>query len=490
MSSITIHKGNDTTEYSFEPGSNLMELLRAAGLGISAPCGGHGLCGKCSVLLRKADECLEVNACGTVLTDDCEVFLPETESEILWNRAEASVRAESGFSGLGAAVDLGTTTVAVSLYELGSGRELGSLSRWNAQKAYGADVISRIGHCMGNDDVLVKMRELIRGQILDMLTRICAGAGKDPAGIKLGFLAGNTVMEHIFAGIPPDGIASAPYLPASYFDSGEKILVGEIPFYLSPCIAGYVGGDISAGILASGIGISGKKVLFIDAGTNGEIVLGDKNGFFCCAVASGPAFEGAGISCGMPAADGAICSVEIKGDGLEYQVIGGGEARGICGSGLLDLAACLLELGYIDESGCLEDDSGNDVFYITDDVYLSQRDVRCLQLAKAALSAGITRLTEISGTGMDEISEICLAGGFGTRLRSESAVRIGMLPESPADRIKAIGNTSLNGAAIALLNPSERGKLIEIKEKCRYLELSSDSRFNELFVEAMSFPEQ
>ena len=263
-----------------------------------------------------------------------------------------------------------------------------------------------------------------------------------------------------------------------------------IPVYLSPCIAGYVGGDITAGILAAGIDMAEETALFIDVGTNGEIVLGNRDGLYCCAVACGPAFEGAGISCGMPASDGAICSVETDGETLSYRVVGGGDATGICGSGLLDLAACLLELGYMDESGYLEDDGGENSFSVTHRVTLTQRDVRQLQLAKAAVRAGIERLTETAGIAIDSISRVYLSGGFGTRLRPESAVRIGMLPEIEPERITALGNTSLTGAAMALLDPSLRGRIQEIKGKCSYLELSSDARFNDLYVDAMSFTEQ
>ncbi len=487
MSRITVHMDNHKYEYSFTSGCDLLSFLRSNGYSVSAPCGGNGKCGKCRVMLRRGGRSEEVIACKTVLNEDCEVFLVSDSSDISWNKVSSAVRAEGQERGLGAAIDLGTTTVAVSLYELESGRALGSLSRWNAQKSFGADVISRIGHCM--DGGLPELCQLIREQIYDMMVELCRSADRPVSDIKTGFLAGNTVMEHIFAGISPDSIASAPYLPSSYFDSGEMIGLHGIPIHLSPCIAGYVGGDITAGILASGLHLSDEKVLFIDVGTNGEIVLGDKDGCFCCAVASGPAFEGAGISCGMPAGDGAISSFEIDGDELSYQVIGGGKPRGICGSGLLDLAACLLDTGYIDDGGCLEDDDGESVFYITEDVYIDRNDIRQLQLAKAAVSAGITRLTEMAGIELEDIGSVYLSGGFGTRLRGESAIRIGLLPAETAGKVKPIGNTSLTGAAMALVSRDERSRLTGIKQKCRYLELSSDARFNTLFVDAMSFPE-
>lgn len=490
MSSITVFRNNTGKTHDFVPGCSLLGFLRSGGYEISAPCGGNGLCGKCRVLLRTDGQIREVSACRTVLTGDCEVYLDSDASDIGWNGAGTDIPFEPGRTGFGAAVDLGTTTVAVSLYDLGTGRELGSLSRWNVQESFGADVISRIGHCMENPDGLKHLSTAIRGQILEMLGALCAENGIGLSDVSEGFLAGNTVMEHIFAGISPESIASAPFLPASYFDSGEQAVLGDIPFGISPCIAGYVGGDITAGIFSSGFFRSDKRVLFIDVGTNGEIVLGGAEGLVSCAVASGPAFEGAGISCGMPAANGAVNSVRMADDGFSFSVIGGGEAKGLCGSGLLDLAACLLEKGYIDESGYLENEEGENVFHLTDSVYLSQRDVRQLQLAKAAIAAGIARLLEIEGIGFDDIDALYLSGGFGTRLRGSSAVRLGMLPAELSGRIRPLGNTSLSGAAAALLNPSERKRLNEIKQKCRYLELSSDAAFSGRFIDEMSFPEQ
>ena len=254
-------------------------------------------------------------------------------------------------------------------------------------------------------------------------------------------------------------------------------------------MAGYVGGDITAGLLSTGLHEKAGKSLFIDVGTNGEMALGGRDGFVCCAVASGPAFEGAGIERGMSASFGAIHRVELTDGGLTYEVLGGGEAEGICGSGLLDLVACLLELGYLDESGCLaEDEHGEAVFYLTEKVYITQKDVRQLQLAKAAVAAGIKRLMQSEHATFSDIDALYLAGGFGNRLRPESAVRIGMLPRE----LLAVpcGNSALAGAEAALLNPAARETLREIQANCRYLELSSDAAFNDLFIEEMSFPEE
>lgn len=490
MSILRVHTNDTQDSFSFPEGVNLLEFLRTHGYNVTAPCGGFGRCGKCRVLYQTANGQKEVLACQTHLTEDCDVFLSEQQSEITWSPAEKQLFAEGDRNGYGVAVDLGTTTVSISLYDLATGKLSGTVSRWNDQGSFGADVISRIGYCRDHENGLKILSDCIRCQILAMLEQLCEQSNIDIRDISEGFLAGNTVMEHIFAGLSPDSIASAPYQPLSYFDAGQKTELKGIPFYLSPCIAGYVGGDITAGLLNGEVCRPDQNTLFIDVGTNGEIVLNTAGHMTACAVACGPAFEGAGIECGMPAAEGAVSRVSLTEDGLSFEVIGGGRAKGICGSGLLDLISCLLELGCIDESGRLEMEDGSDAFYLTEDVYITQKDVRQLQLAKAAVAAGIERLLQTCGLSCKEIDHLYLAGGFGTRLRPESAIRIGMLPPELEDRITPLGNTALSGASMALLKPSLRNELCRKKEQCAYLELSTDKGFIDCYTDAMSFPER
>lgn len=490
MSTIIVCNNYKKTEYSFRPGENLLAFLRARGYTLDAPCGGLGVCGKCRVRIRIGNETQTVLACKTALWEDCTVWLTEDDADLSWNDAEGGSIHSCAREGYGVAVDLGTTTVAVSLHDLQSGQLLGSLSEWNAQRGYGGDVITRIGLCIDRSDGLDTLGDAIRQQIGRMLDSLCRKHGIAKSGVTEAFLAGNTVMQHIFAGVSPASIAAAPFIPATYFDDGTPVVLDGLPFRLAPCVAGYVGGDITAGLLSCDLHTKSGKALFIDVGTNGEMALGGADGFTACAVASGPAFEGAGISCGMPAAFGAINKVELTDDGLTYEVLGGGEPRGICGSGILDLCACLLALGYIDESGCLEEDEdGEAVFYLTDTVYITQRDIRQLQLAKAAVRAGVRLLMQAESVTFNDLDALYLAGGFGNRLRPESAVAIGMLPAEMLGKIIPCGNSSLRGAQQALLDPAAIDALRGIKENCTYLELSSDPNFNECFVEEMSFPE-
>ena len=276
-------------------------------------------------------------------------------------------------------------------------------------------------------------------------------------------------MQHLFAGYSVRGIAAAPFRPETLFAApGDETLHG-VPVHFAPCVAGYVGGDITAGLLAAGLAELPGENLFLDIGTNGEMALGGRGGFVCCAVASGPAFEGAGITCGMPGVDGAISRVRYD-RGFLYDVIGGGEPKGLCGSGLLDLTAVLLRLGVIAPGGRLlppedapmplrryltRDDDGNGRFHLTPEVSLTAADVRNLQLAKAAVAAGIRVLLQQRGIAPEQVDGVYLAGGFGSYLDPESAMAIGMLPRACAGKLHTLGNTALAGAAALTLDPAQ-----------------------------------
>lgn len=482
MSSINIIQNGIKSCCEASEGANLLEVLRNAGYEVSAPCGGNGKCGKCLVNVD-GEECL---ACRTCVQNGMTVELKtEQGGEIRADETE-----NNDFTprqGIGAAVDLGTTTVAVKRFDLSTGREIETKTAWNAQKAYGADVISRAQYTMEHDDGLERLSGIIRSQIGEL----CSDADEV-------FVAGNTVMEHIAAGISPKSIALAPFKPETLFEEGGK----DEKFRFSPCVAGYVGGDITSGILACGLDRKPGKNLFLDIGTNGEMALGGENGFVSCAVACGPAFEGAGISCGMQSIKGAVNRVRIENGRPVYDVIGGGEIEGLCGSGLIDLLAVLLELEIVDETGRLlppdeapdgfedilkEDENENGEFHLTETVYLSAADVRQLQLAKAAVAAGIRVLTDSEGISLREVDALYLAGGFGSWLNVKNAVCIGMLPKELADRIVTVGNSSLKGAVQVLLKPEKFAELLDIQRNCRYIELSGNREFSDEFMEQMLF---
>ena len=312
MSRILVEYGGSTRALEALPGESLLDLLRRGGFPVSAACGGNGTCGKCKVRLGDGREVL---ACCTP-AEDCRVIIEENSGGVICTESAATARSVQAGKGLGAAVDIGTTTVAVKLFDLRDGRELGVKSAWNAQAPYGADVITRCQFIMEHEDGLERLSGLIREQVFGMAEELSRGAKIDEF-----FLAGNTVMEHVFMGLSPVSIAAAPFKPLSLFDSGEVFREKDGALYCAPCVAGYVGGDITAGLLASGLFEKDECSLFLDVGTNGEMALGGRDGFLCCAVASGPAFEGAGISCGMASAGGAISRVRWARGGPDFQVI-------------------------------------------------------------------------------------------------------------------------------------------------------------------------
>ena len=499
MYKILIRCGGEIREAAASSGETLLAVLQGAGVPVSAPCGGQGRCGKCRVMLRKDGAEQTVLACGTRVDGDCAVTLETQRGGAIVTAPEAEHAARSGRTGLGAALDLGTTTAVLELIDLQSGESRGLAAAWSALAAYGADVISRAQYCMEHPDGAATLRALLRGQTAALLRQL----GAEPRLLTELFVAGNTVMQHLYAGLDPSPIARAPFTPPTLFEGDPD----EPGLTYAPCVAGYVGGDITAGLLASELAEQPGRHLFLDIGTNGEMALGGRDGFLCCAVASGPAFEGAGITCGMPGLPGAVSRVRWTGAAPEFDVIGDGEAKGICGSGLIDLLAVLCEKRLITGGGLLlgpedapaeyaaclgEDERGNGVFYLTKDrrVFLTASDVRQLQLAKAAVAAGIRVLLKKSGLCVEEIDSLSLAGGFGNYLNVESAVKIGMLPAALQGKSRVLGNASLAGARLVLRDPDARAKLSAIQRACRYVELSGDADFNLEYTEQLYFYEE
>ena len=508
MAKITVCRGGESMTLEAAWDETLLDVLRRAGLAVNAPCGGSGKCGKCRVQVVSGTGDAEwVLACRTCAERDMEILLPATEQggAICGEGSEETLF--GGGTGYGAAVDIGTTTVVLQLYDLQTGTALGNRRDWNAQRPYGADVVTRMQYTMENENGLSRLTGLIREQVFGMLDDLCSGAGIDPAEVHTLYIAGNTVMQHLFAGLDPRAIALAPYVPEEYFDDGEPRKLPErqgLAVCYAPCVAGYVGGDITAGILAVGVHKLPGRNLFLDVGTNGEMALSTENGFLCCSVACGPAFEGAEISCGMSSVPGAVCRVDWEDGKPVPEVIGGGCPRGLCGSGILDLLAMLLRLGVVDDTGRLlppdeapegleswlgEDEDGNGVFYLTEDrkVYFTAGDVRKIQLAKGAVAAGIALLLKEAGIGPEEINAVYIAGGFGNAMRPAGAAAIGMIPRELEERVSTRGNTSLFGAARALCDPESREELLAIRRSCRYLELAGNPAFTQAFMECMMF---
>jgi uncharacterized 2Fe-2S/4Fe-4S cluster protein (DUF4445 family) len=403
------------------------------------------------------------------------------------------------------AFDLGTTTVVATLLDASTGTPVAVSSLLNKQQPFGADVISRISATMLDRDSLGRLQALAGETLQQLAVEVCEEGGVDPTEVYEVALAGNATMTELALGIDPEPVGVAPFIMASR--SYPDLPAAELGLTLHPrarasvfpALGAYVGGDVVAGLLATGMTRDRRLRLFVDVGTNCEVALGSAEGVLCTAAPAGPAFEAAQIRCGMRAADGAVEVVRIAGEALELEVIGGTEPLGICGSGLVDAVAELVRVGVIDPSGRFVDEPpvlserlgkiGEErVFHLAEGVYLSQRDVRELQFAKAAIATGWRLLVEELGVDEGEIQQVLLAGSFGSYLSPASAVRIGLVPALSLRRIVSAGNVAGEGAKMALLSIQERHAAARMLDEVTYVELSDRPDFNDRFVDQLAFP--
>lgn len=425
-------------------------------------------------------------------------------------------KAEQSFA---IAVDIGTTTVVAYLLPL-DGTERGTItdlvSALNRQKGYGADVISRIEYCMQDDDNLEELHKRITGQITGMVIELAKRNNIEIDLINLLCIAGNTTMTHLFAGFDPKGIAVAPFIPVITeicADSAAAFgldLPAGCRCVVLPGIASYVGSDITAGIAATGMYESDELCLLIDIGTNGEIVLGSKDGMTACSTAAGPALEGANISCGMGGVQGAInrlTAVE-QGDAevFSFDVIDNVEPVGICGSGIVDAIALFVNAGVVDETGrilneeelneasvhkswknCIVEYDGKPALKITDKILITQLDIREIQMAKAAIAAGVNTLLAETGKTTADVKKLYIAGGFGAAMDKRSAAVIGLFPSELEQVVVVAGNTAGKGAVLSALSKKILNDMLHIVEDVNYIELSMSTLFQQEYMTAMYF---
>ena len=407
----------------------------------------------------------------------------------------------------GVAVDIGTTTVCAYLYNLGTGACSGIASELNAQRSFGADVISRIDYTLTHPDGLENLHKLICAQISEMLLQLCSCNEIEPDAVDIITFAGNTTMMHLLAGLSPEGIATAPFIPV--FTQPRVISARDIGIsvgshcraYLIGSISAYVGADTVAAMVACSMDEK-KKALLIDIGTNGEIVLNTGTRLISCSTAAGPAFEGAHIRCGVGGVEGAISAVEWTDAGLQLTTIGGKPAVGICGSGIVSLLALLLDLGVVDETGRMADADelddkdiqkhiievdGQNAFVLTEGIAFTAKDVREVQLAKAAIAAGVQTLLEQAGLDVADLDVLYLAGGFGSYVDRASACKIGLLPKAAEPRITVCGNAAGSGAAAILCSKDASRYATKLRKDCEYIELSSSASFQEHYIDCMIF---
>ena len=420
----------------------------------------------------------------------------------------------------GVAFDLGTTTVVATLLDLTTGAPVGVASMLNKQQPFGADVITRISAIMMRPDALGEMTRLAHEALDELVGEVCEAGGVERSEVYEVALAGNATMTHIALGIDPEPLGVAPFIMSTRLL--PEVLAAEVGVHVHeraravifPAFGAYVGGDILAGLLASGMDRDPRVRLFLDIGTNCELVLGNSDRLLATAAPAGPAFEGAAIRCGMRAAPGAIEVVRLSPDAIELGVIGDVEPMGLCGSGLVDVVAELVELKLIDSSGRFVTDEvagglapglaprltmmgAERVFVVhwrgpvgevEGSIFLSQRDVRELQFAKAAIATGWRILLEEAGIGPQDVAQVLLAGSFGSYLSPASAVRLGLVPHLPTLRILSAGNVAGEGAKMSLLSMRERAGAMALLEEVEYVELSDRGDFNDRFVDQLAFP--
>lgn len=476
MNQYTVTFLPDHIAITVEAGTTVLQAQIAAGLHPDAPCGGKGTCGKCKVILDGN----EVLACQTVVDRELTVYTKQEEKEkILTTGLSVSTIPEGKYSYV-LAFDIGTTTVVAYLLNGHGGELIDTASCKNPQGQYGADVISRIEYALqGGGEVL---KECVQKTLAQLAKELCTRVGIRQEDIGTVAIVGNTAMHHLLLGIDPKPLVTPPYMP-NVFDALE-LKEGQIR--ILPNIAGFVGGDTVGCMVSTRFDRLEEISLMIDIGTNGEMVLGNKNRRIVCSTAAGPAFEGAKISCGMRGAEGAVDHVWLEEGKIKYHVIGDTAPEGLCGSGLLDLVAVLLEQEIIDESGYLEEKE----YKLCDNVILTQKDVREVQLAKAAIRAGIELLAEELGIQVADIRKVYLAGAFGNYLTPTSVCRIGMIPSVLLDRIQPIGNAAGEGAKLCALNREEYLYSQELAKNTDFLELASLPQFQDCYVDALEFSEE
>jgi uncharacterized 2Fe-2S/4Fe-4S cluster protein (DUF4445 family) len=518
-------------------GETVLTAAQKAGTGLIATCNGRGTCHQCIIKLvsgrlnpitaieRGALSNSSLNsglrlACQAVPITDVTINIPlestSTSQRLQLEGLEVELTPDlnSHVAGLlppgqelyGLAVDIGTTKVAAYLVNLDNGQTIAKGGTPNPQIAYGEDVISRIAYAnLGAAETEI-LRSTLAEAIKALIMEVCRDGRVENRQIVDAVVVGNTAMDHIFAGLPTRPLGEAPYTPARLEEVslpaetlGLDLAPGAL-IYRPPVIAGFVGSDHVAADLACGLTGPGENALLVDIGTNTEITLRTPDGLICCSCASGPAFEGAHIHAGMRAASGAIERVFHDQDGWRYQTIDGKPAVGICGSGILDAVAEMRRIGIIDERGTLKKDAAGVeqmdqgwAFHLVNNdpgsgqkaIYITRRDVNEIQLAKAAIRAGIEIVLNSKGMQASQLKKVIVAGAFGTYLHLTSALAIGMFPELPEERFFQAGNAAGAGARMMLVSEAARQKAVKLQECMQYIELTAYKHFQDIFVAAL-----
>ena len=488
----TVTFTNCRRQIRVEPNTTILQAARQLGMVLDAPCGGNGTCGKCKVKMNGK----EVLACQTKIDTDVAVELPQqTAANILTSGQTVVSSVDPIQPGYLVAFDIGTTTVVCFLLSP-EGQELAAESKLNPQVAYGADVISRIRSALeGELDALTKV---IRAGMSELIAKCCGKAGITPSQIGVISVVGNPCMQQLFLGISPDNLAAVPFTPVLTEVNTEKAAAifpecSDAILLTIPDISGYVGADTVGCVLASQMYKAEETTLMVDIGTNGEMVLSHAGRMAACSTAAGPALEGANITFGVRSGTGAIDHVWEENGELCYSVIGNREPTGICGSGIIDAIAVALERKLINKRGRIqstEQQNGQRAIYLSDHIYLTQEDIRQVQIAKGAIAAGIHLMCSYLGITPAQIQRVILAGAFGSFLNPESACRIGMLPEELSGKIIAAGNLAGVGAKVTAISKEQFAFTEELVKRIEFIELADMPDFQKTFAKCMTLPER
>ncbi len=524
--------------FPFRPEDTIFSALKRAGIYLAAPCGAKGACGKCRVRILEGGFSTDgfanltandrssgiVLACMTRPESDLLIEVPKESLLVVGDRISVSGTKDLakylqsygayidpiGKTGsYGIAVDIGTTTIVVYFIDLKTGSIVDIGSTYNSQIRFGDDVITRIIYATEGGG-LQELKDAVVSDINALIKTIMERHDIGPSEISAAVIAGNTVMSHIFWGLDTASIREEPYDPLmTRFPIWKASTAGlsmnpDAQVYTVPCVASYVGGDIVAGVLASKLHLKEEIALFMDIGTNGEIVIGNNEWLMTAACSAGPCFEGSGIKCGMRATTGAIEAVRIDPVTLipSLSVIGEGRPVGICGSGMIDAISEMLLTGIIDQKGRLVEgrsastrrsEDGPEYVLFHDhklhrDIVLTEVDIENILRSKAAIYGGISTLLSGAGLSMDTINKVYIAGGFGNCLDVKKAIIIGMLPDMPEEKFKFLGNTSITGAYMCLMSAKLRNDAEVIASRMTYIELSVSGMFMEEYISALFLP--
>jgi uncharacterized 2Fe-2S/4Fe-4S cluster protein (DUF4445 family) len=475
-------------------GTPLIDVLHECG--VEFPCGGKGICGGCKIRVLEGNIALDEEhrqalkelglteewrlACRSHVYEDVTLEVDQWKTIILADNTQFEFTPREGY---GIAVDVGTTTLVAQLIDMKEGKVLNAATERNPQSRYGADIMSRVEYAVKQDEQL--LTRAIREKISELIGKLIQ---KRKTDIKKVVLVGNTVMHHLFCGIDLTPLATYPFesKETGFQQFTAESLGWSIPgnpaVLFMPCIGGFIGSDILAGILAARIHEKEEINCLIDLGTNGELVTGNREEMICASTAAGPAFEGTNISMGMTATTGALSSVDIDTDPLQYHIIGNRTPRGICGSGLIDAIAWLHSSGHIDMWGELVDEKER--IEIVPEIVLTQQDIREVQLAKGAISAGVRILSQKLKIEPETIKEIFIAGAFGNYINLSNAQKIGLI-EFDGDKVTKLGNSALIGAKMMLYFDPDN--LSQILQKIRHTSLETDPNFQETYAMKMLF---